>query len=85
MVSAMEKLKTILTLVAVILVALVVLAGIGFIYTFLSYMVILGIVCLGAVIAFRFLRTPNPGRLPTADPHRELKKVERILDEYKRR
>ncbi len=81
----MAKLKTILTLVAVILVACVVLAGIGVIYTFLSYIVIVGIVGLGAVIAFRFLRNPNHRQLPTEDPHLELKKVKRILDEYKRR
>jgi len=84
-VSAMDKIKTILTLVAVILVALVVLAGIGFIYTFLSFLLILGIVCLGAVIAFRFLRGSNRGQVHAADPHQELKKVERLLDEYKRK
>jgi membrane protein implicated in regulation of membrane protease activity len=81
----MDKLKTILTLIAVILVALAVLAGIGFIYTFLSYLMILGIVCLAAVIGFRFLRGSNRDQIRAADPHQELKKIERLLDEYKRK
>ena len=81
----MDKLKTFLTLIAVILVALAVLSAIGFIYTAASYILILGIVCFGAFIAFRLLRSSDAGRLEAGSPQKELKKVERILDEYKRK
>ena len=81
----MDKLKTILTLVAIILIALVVWAGIGLIYSVLFYVVLLGIICFASLIAYRFLRGANPGQLSVPDPKRELKKVERILDEYKRK
>lgn len=79
----MDKLKSILTLVAVIVGSLAVLAGIGLIYSLLSYLLLLGVICLGAIIAFRLLRGSKPRQLP-GDSHRELKKIERILDEYKR-
>lgn len=79
----MDKLKTITTLVAIILVAVVVLAGIGFIYTFLAYLLILGIVCLGTVIAFRLLRKSNAGQIHATAPKKQLEKAERILRHYK--
>jgi len=81
----MDKLKTILTLIAGMLIAFVVLAGIGLIYNFLFYLVLLGIICFASLIAYRFLRGANPGQLSAPNPKRELKKVERILDEYKRK
>ena len=81
----MDKLKTILTLIAVILGALAVLAVIGFIYSLLGYILILGVVCLAGYIAFRFLRKPEEKQIAAPDPKRELEKVQRLLDEYKRR
>jgi len=81
----MDKVKTILTLIAIILGALAVLAVIGFIYSLLGYILILGVVCLAGYIAFRFLSKPNEKQLAAPDPKRELEKVQRLLDEYKRR
>ena len=81
----MDKLKTILTLIAIILGALAVLAAIGFIYTFLGYILILGLVCLGGYIVFRFLTKSDSKQLSTPDPKKELERVQRLLDEYKRK
>ena len=81
----MDTLKTILTIVAIILGALGVLAVIGFIYSALFYLMIFGILCLGGLIAFRFLRGSDAEQIAPADPQKELKKVERLLNEYKRK
>jgi 4-hydroxybenzoate polyprenyltransferase len=81
----MDKVKTILTLIAIILGALAVLAVVGFIYSLLGYILILGVVCLAGYTAFRFLSKPNEKQLAAPDPKRELEKVQRVLDEYKRR
>ena len=81
----MDKLKTILTLIAIILGALVVLATIGFIYSFLGYLLILGVVCLGGYIAFRFLTKSDSTQISAPDPKKELERVQRLLDEYKRK
>jgi len=81
----MEKLKTILTLIAVILGALAVLAVVGFIYSLLGYILILGVVCLGGYIAFRLLTKSHDKQIAALDPKKELERVQRLLDEYKRR
>lgn len=81
----MDKLKTILTLIAIILGALAVLATIGFIYSFLGYLLILGVVCLGGYIAFRFLTKSDSNQVSAPDPKKELERVQRLLDEYKRK
>ncbi len=52
----MDKLKTVLTLIAVIL-----------------------------ALVLRFLMKPGPRQLDAPDPERELRKVERTLEEYKRK
>ncbi|HEX6649866.1 MAG TPA: hypothetical protein VF075_10010 [Pyrinomonadaceae bacterium] len=81
----MDKIKTILTLIAIILGALAVLAVIGLVYTALGYILILGIVCLGGYIAFRIFAKADDKQLSAPDPKRELEKVQRLLDEYKRK
>jgi len=81
----MDKIKTILTLIAIILGALGVLAVIGLVYTALGYILILGIVCLGGYIVFRLFTKADDKQLSTPDPKRELEKVQRLLDEYKRK
>jgi 4-hydroxybenzoate polyprenyltransferase len=81
----MDKIKPILTLIAIILGALAVLAVIGLVYTALGYILILGIVCLGGYIAFRLFTKADDKQLSTPDPKRELEKVQRLLDEYKRK
>jgi len=81
----MDKLKTVLTLVAIILGALVALAAIGLIYTFLGYILILSIVCLGGYMAFRYLTRSDTKQISPPDPKKQLQKVQRLLDEYKRK
>ena len=81
----MDKLKTILTLIAIIVVTLSVFTLIGFIYNAVIFIIIAGIVSLGAYVAYRLLRRGDVDHLKAADPHKELKKVDRILDEYKRK
>jgi 4-hydroxybenzoate polyprenyltransferase len=81
----MQTLKTILTLIAIILGALAVLAAIGFIYSLLGYILILGVVCLSGYIAFRLFSKSDEKQIAAPDPKKELKKVQRLLDEYKRK
>ena len=80
----MDNLKTILTLIAAILIALGVLAGIGLIYSLLPYVLVLAVVCLAGFLAVRFLSKPDPKQLQAPDPKRELDKVQRLLDQYKK-
>ena len=81
----MDKLKTILTWVGVILGALAVLAMIGLIYNFLGLILLLGAVCLAGYIAIRWLGRSDPKQITGPDPNKELRNVQRILDEYKRK
>jgi len=80
----MDKIKTILTLIAVIIIAFAVLAGIGFLYSLLNYILILAVVCLGGLIAFRLISKPEAKQIQSPDPKRELDKVHRLLDQYKK-
>jgi membrane protein implicated in regulation of membrane protease activity len=79
----MNKLKTILILVAVILGMLVALVAIGFIYTAMNYLLLLGFV---VVIVFAVLkyRSSQP-LLNKSDSQHELRQATRTLEEYKRR
>ena len=77
--------KTILTLIAIIIGALAVLAVIGFIYTALGYILILGVVGLGGYIAFQLFGKSDTRQVSAPDPKKELEKVQRLLDEYKRK
>jgi len=77
----MDKLKTILTLIAGFLVGFVVLFMIGF----LQYLLFFGIICIAVVIALRLLIKPSPPQIDASDPEQELRKVERTLEEYKRK
>ncbi|HEU4479505.1 MAG TPA: ABC transporter permease [Pyrinomonadaceae bacterium] len=81
----MDKLKTILTLLAIILGALAILALVGFIYSLLGYVLILGVLCLGGYIAYQLFGKSEEKQLPAPDPKKELAKVQRLLDEYKRK
>ena len=81
----MDKLKTILTLVAIILGALALLAVVGLIYSFLGYILILGVLCLGGYIVFRLIGKSEEKQIAAPDPKKELEKVQRLLDEYKRK
>jgi hypothetical protein len=79
----MGKLKTILTLVAAISIALLALAVIGLVYAALYYILLFGILCLGTLIALRFLGKSDPPQIDTTrnDP----KSAARILDDYKQK
>jgi len=81
----MDKLKTILTLIAVILAALVALSAIGFFYAALQYVLLFGIICLATVLAVRFLMKSGSRQIDAPDPERDLRNVERTLEEYKRK
>jgi hypothetical protein len=77
----MDSLKIILALIAVTLLALGVLAAIGF----LQYLLLFGIIGLAAVLAVRFWLKPGVPQIEASDPKLELEKVNRTLDEYKRK
>jgi len=79
----MGKLKTILTLIAVISVALVALAVIGLVYAAFYYLLLFGVLCLGALIAFRFLGKSGQPQIDTT--MNERKSAARILDDYKQK
>jgi len=81
----MDKIKTVLILVAIIIGGFGVLAAIGFIYTLLGYVLIFGFLALAGYIAFRVLSNKNPRELEASAPERQLQKVERTLEEYKRK
>jgi hypothetical protein len=81
----MDKLKTVLMLLAVILGALAVLAVVGFIYSALQYLMLLAFLCLVGFIGVRLLIGRKAPELRSGDPVRELKRVERTLEEYKRK
>jgi len=77
----MDRLKTILALIAVILVAVVALAVIGFFY----YVLLFGLICLATVIVVRFLIKPGLRQIDAPDPNRDRMKVKRTLEDYKRK
>lgn len=81
----MDKIKAILMIIAVILGLLGLLAAIGFIYSLLFYGFILAVVCLGGYLAFRLFAKPEAKQLHSPDPQKQLEKVQRLLDEYKRK
>jgi len=80
----MNSLKTILTLIAIILGALALLAGIGLIYSLLYYILFLAVICIGGYVAFRLLSRSRPERIEAPDPKKELQNVQRLLDQYKK-
>jgi uncharacterized membrane-anchored protein YhcB (DUF1043 family) len=81
----MDKIKIIFVIIAVILGSLGLFVAIGFIYSLLFYGLILAVVCLGGYVAFRLFAKPKTKQLQTPDPQRQLEKVQRLLDEYKRK
>lgn len=81
----MDKIKTILTLIAIILGGLIVLATIGLVYSLLQYLLLFGILCLGGYIGVRLLSNKSPREFDSSDPERQLRKAKRTLAEYKRK
>ena len=81
----MDKIKTILILIAIIIGALAVLATIGFIYSALGYLLLFGILCLAGYIGVRLLSGKSTREIESSGPERQLQNVERTLEEYKRK
>jgi uncharacterized membrane-anchored protein YhcB (DUF1043 family) len=46
---------------------------------------VFAVVGLGGYVAFKFLTKPEEKQLKAPDPKKELQKVQRLLDEYKRK
>ena len=82
----MDKLKTILTVIGAIIGVLVVLSAIGFIYSLVSSLMMVALICLAGYVAYRLLSKPKAvEQLPAApNPNKELQAVQRILDQYKK-
>ena len=76
--------KTLFTLIAVIVGGLAVLAAIGLVYSLLNYVLVFAVICLGGYIAVKLLVKPEPQQIKAPDHQKELKTIERLLDQYKR-
>lgn len=81
----MDKIKTILILIAIILGGLAVLATIGFIYSMLQFLLLVGVIGLAGYVGVRLLTNKSPRELDSSGPERHLQRVERTLEEYKRK
>ena len=81
----MDKIKTILILIAIILGGLIVFATIGFIYSLVQFLLLVGVIGLAGYIGVRILTNKSPRELDPSGPERHLQKVERTLEEYKRK
>ncbi|HEX5833825.1 MAG TPA: hypothetical protein VFY34_08225 [Pyrinomonadaceae bacterium] len=81
----MDKLKTLLTVIAAIIGVLVVLSAIGFIYSLVWSLMMIALICLAGYVAFRLLSKPKAvEQLRAPNPQKELQAVQRILDQYKK-
>lgn len=80
----MDKIKIILIVIAVIIGGLGVLAAIGLIYTFLNYILVFAVIGLGGYIALKLWAKPEPKEITPPDPRKELKNIQRLLDQYKK-
>ena len=66
----MDKIKTILILIAIILGGLAVLATIGFIYSLLQFLLLVGVIGLAGYIGVRILTNKSPRELDSSGPER---------------
>ena len=60
------------------------LAGISLVYSLLYYILIFAVLCLGGYIAVKLLVKPEQQEIKAPDPRKELKNVQRLLDNYKK-
>ena len=81
----MDKITTILIVIAVIFCSLGVLATIGFLYSLLQLLLLVGAVGLIGYIGVRLFSGKSPRQIDSSGPERHLQKVERTLEEYKRK
>jgi uncharacterized membrane-anchored protein YhcB (DUF1043 family) len=80
----MDKIKTILILIAIVLGALGVLALIGLVYSMLQFLMLVAVLGLAGYVGVRLMSNKTPREIDSA-PERHLQKVERTLEEYKRK
>ena len=81
----MDKIKVILILIGVVVVGLGVFAAIGIIYSLLQLLLLVGVVGLAGYIGVRLLTNKSPREIESSGPEHHLQKVERTLEEYKRK
>lgn len=81
----MDKIKTILIFIGIILGGLIVFATIGLIYSLVQFLLLAGVIGLAGYIGIRILSNKSPRELDSSGPERHLQKVERTLEEYKRK
>jgi hypothetical protein len=81
----MNKIKAILILIGVIVVGLGVLATIGILYSLLQLILVVGAIGLAGYIGVRLLTNKSPREIDSPGPEHHLQKVERTLEEYKRK
>jgi hypothetical protein len=80
----MDKIKLILIVVAVIIGGLGVLAAIGLVYSLMNYIIVFGVIALGVYIAVKLGAKPEPKEIKPPDSRKELKNIQRLLDQYKK-
>ena len=80
----MDKIKPILILIAIILGGLGILATIGLLYSLIQLLMLVGVLGLAGYIGVRLLSNKSPREIDSAPEH-HLQKVERTLEEYKRK
>lgn len=81
----MDKIKTILIVIVVVFAALGLMMTIGFIYSLLQLLLLVGFIGLAGYIGVRLLTNKSPREIDSSGPERQLQKVERTLEEYKRK
>ena len=81
----MDKIKTILILIAIILGGLAVLGTIGLLYSLLQFLMLAGVLGLAGYVGVRLLTNKSPREIDSNGPERHMQKVERTLEEYKRK
>jgi fatty acid desaturase len=77
----MDKIKTILIVIVLIFAAIGIILTAGFLYSLLQLLLLVGVVGLAGYIGIRLLTKIEP----SSRPERQLKQVERTLEEYKRK
>jgi len=81
----MDKIKFILAVIVVILAALGLFVAVGFIYSLVFYVFVFAVVGLAGYVAFKVFTKPGEKQLRAPDPQKQLDKVQRLLDEYKKK
>lgn len=82
----MDKIKTILIVIVLIFAAIGIILTAGFLYSLLPLILLVGVVGLAGYIGIRLLTNRSPRQVESSPaPERQLKQVDRTLEEYKRK